>query len=111
MNSFTSQPTTQAKGSCSCDEGGRSFVLEKWVTVRGNTGTVGGVTQAREKWLELPQFADATFWIDVAEVTAPTGGLVLLNIETSPSCDESLFQPATGLVSLTASTAPTLARS
>jgi hypothetical protein len=93
------------------NQGGRAFLLQDWITVRGNSSSVAGVTQSQELWLEIPQFADAVFWIDVSEVTNPSSGLVLLNLESSPTCDESLFQPVAGIVGMTPATTPTVIKS
>jgi hypothetical protein len=62
-----------------------TFVLCDWNTVRGSNNTV---TQSESEWLDLTQYEDLTFWIDVKEVT---GAAVTLNIQTSPTKDESLF--------------------
>lgn len=94
---------------------GRTFMLADWVTVSG-TSAVTSITQAAEGWLDLSEFADATFYIDVAQVTNPTAGttagLVVLVIETAPTPDESLFtnQPVAGPLPLAAGTAPIIAK-
>lgn len=62
-----------------------TFVLTDWITVRGNNNTIN---QSESEWLDLTQYEDLTFWIDVKEVT---GAAVTLNIQTSPTKDESLF--------------------
>jgi hypothetical protein len=65
-----------------------TFVLTDWLTVRGSNNTV---TQSESEWLDLTQYEDVTFWIDIKEVT----GTVTLNLQTSPTKDEAFFQ-ATG---------------
>lgn len=94
---------------------GRSFLLTNWVTIRGGS-TVLSVTQDADEWLELPGFADATFYVDVSNVTLPTlasTGLVLLYLETSPTPDESGFlaQPLVGPIPLTPTTTPIVLQS
>ena len=61
-----------------------TFALTDWITVRGSNNTV---TQSESEWLDLTQYEDLTFWIDVKEVT----GTVTLNVQTSPTKDESFF--------------------
>lgn len=65
-----------------------TFVLTDWITVRGSNNTV---TQSESEWLDLTQYEDVTFWIDVKEVT---GAAVTLNIQTSPTRDEAFFAAA-----------------
>ncbi len=43
-----------------------TFALTDWITVRGSNNTV---TQSESEWLDLTQYEDLTFWIDVKEVT------------------------------------------
>ena len=82
----------------------RTFLLTDWVTWRGNTTTVAGATQDDSQWLDLSGFSDATFWIEVADLTSP--GSVLLNLESSPTLDESTFAPVVTPISLSPSTTP-----
>jgi hypothetical protein len=63
-----------------------TFTLTDWVTVRG-AGASNTVTQSESEWLDLTQYEDVCFWIDVKEVT----GTVTLNVQTSPTKDESFF--------------------
>lgn len=62
-----------------------TFALCDWMTVRGSNNTV---TQSESEWLDLTQYEDVTFWIDCKEFTGTT---VTLNIQTSPTKDESFF--------------------
>ena len=83
-----------------------TFILQDWTTIRANTAG-GSVVQSEESWLDLSAFQDLFFWVDVREVT----GTVTLFFDTSPTADESLFQPlVAGGQALTASTTPTLVR-
>jgi len=63
-----------------------TFVLQEWTTIRGASGI--NVTQSESEWLDLTQYEDLTLWIDCKELTGTT---VTLNIETSPTKDDSLF--------------------
>lgn len=94
------------------DQGWRSFELQPWVTIRANASgpspwpPVLSVTQDEGGWVDLARFADAAFWVEVAEVTQPTGGQVLLTIESSPSEDETLFKPVSQPVAVAPVTNP-----
>ncbi|HSQ66096.1 MAG TPA: hypothetical protein VLM85_22900 [Polyangiaceae bacterium] len=90
----------------------RTFLLQDWVTVRSNLSSANPLVQSQEGWLDMSGFADAAFWVDVAEVTPPGGvstNYLQLFLETSPTCDEianpasitqSWFQPTTGALRL-----------
>jgi hypothetical protein len=81
-----------------------SFVLQDWTTIRGASG-ITAITQAENDWLDLSPFQDVVFWIDVKESTnAP-----ILNLQTSPTCDEALFQAMLPGVVMTASSTPVVA--
>ena len=72
----------------------RTFLLQDWVTIRGNAASALSVTQDEERWLDLDGFSDAAVWIDVAEVTPPGGvntSSLQLAIETAAVCDEAYF--------------------
>ena len=62
-----------------------TFVLQDFTTIRGTNNTV---TQSESEWLDLTQYEDVFFWIDCKELTGTT---VTLNIQTSPTKDDSLF--------------------
>ncbi len=83
-----------------------------WVTVRGSSA-VTTIVQAPETWLDVSRYADATFHLELAEVTTPgvvAPGLVLIQLETSPTPDESLFTVVAGPVVATPSATPLLMR-
>ncbi len=63
-----------------------TFVLQDWITVRGASGI--NITQSESEWLDLTQYEDLTLWIDCKEITGTT---VTINIETSPTKDDTLF--------------------
>jgi len=83
----------------------RSFLLSDWFTARGNTSTIGTITQNADQWLSVLGVGDLTFWIDVADVTNPTNGFVLLNLESGTG-DETgfLVQPVAGPIALAPTT-------
>lgn len=92
------------------DEGiPRAFLLQKWITVRG-TSPIVSITQQDTGWCDVATYADAAFWIEVAEVTNPFGGTVSLIIESSPTWDETAFKPVAPSIVLSASPAPYVVR-
>lgn len=73
----------------------RAFTLQPWLTIRGDASAtlpVRSIAQDETGWLDLSRYADAGFWVNVAGVTWPTGGPVLLNLEASPVKDERTFK-------------------
>lgn len=89
--------------------GRRSFVLCPWTTVRGNSATITSIVQDPADWVDVERYNDATFIIDCAEVTNPTGatnGYVLLYIESSATPDESGFKPVLGPIPLAITALP-----
>jgi hypothetical protein len=72
----------------------RSYLLQRWVTVYGDADVpVVFITQDEEDWIEVGDYSDAVFWIDVRDVSLPSGATVQLILETAPTKDDSLFQP------------------
>lgn len=84
-----------------------SGLMQDWTTMDG-AGTAASV-QARADWLDLAMFADVVFWLEVRAVSNPGAGNVTLTYETSPSSDDSLFQPL-GAVTLAASSTPVITK-
>jgi hypothetical protein len=68
------------------------YVLQDWTTVHATNAT-SGFTQTDCGWLELVGFRDLTAWIHVAAATVDAS--VTVNLETSPTRDENLFQTLT----------------
>ena len=66
-----------------------AHVLQDWTTLRGSV-VFFGIRQSPQGWLDLDGFRDLTAWVDVKQVTSGAGFSV--NLETSPSEDESLFR-------------------
>ena len=83
---------------------GRTVLLTNWVSVSGSS-PVTTATQDESEWAELSDYADATFFIEVAQVSNPSGGLLLLYLESAPTRDESLFtaSPIVGPIARTRS--------
>lgn len=48
-------------------------------------------TQSAEAWADVSSFADAVFWIDVAQLTGSAGAVVQLVLQSSPTLDEAYF--------------------
>jgi hypothetical protein len=70
----------------------RTYILQDMITVRGSNTTV---TQTEADWLDLEPFQDVVIWLELREVTpAPGAGTVTLNVQTSPTKDESFFAAA-----------------
>src|SRR5512140_3060022 len=61
-----------------------TFALTDGITIHGGNNTV---TQSESEWLDLTQYEDVTFWMEIKEVT----GTVTMKIQTSPTKDESFF--------------------
>ena len=87
----------------------RAFVLQDWVTIRGNS-TVTSVIQMENNYAQLDAFQDVIFWMQVSEVTV-SAGTITMNYETAPLKDESLFTAmATAGITTAAMTPPTLTK-
>ncbi len=98
----------------------QGFLLQPWTTVHctAGSGLVFSLTQDEEEWLDLGSYADAAFWIDVADVALPSGSSptpqITLSLQTAPTKDEPYFQPIAGPVilgSTSPSTTPILVKS
>jgi hypothetical protein len=72
----------------------RTLILQPWATFE-----VSDFVQGAEGWLDLSEFSDAIFWIDVAQADN-----LVLTFETSPSWDETYFQPLGPTIELSADT-------
>jgi hypothetical protein len=73
------------------------YVLQDWLTIRG--GSVADIIQGESTWMGFSSFQDIVFWLDVREITWPTGGTPALTwyFETAPSKDNNLFQSMTNV--------------
>ncbi len=67
------------------------YILQDWTTIRVQSSSQT-VTQNETQWLGFNSFQDMVFWVDTREATIPSGGTIVLSLETAPSKDEVLFQ-------------------
>jgi hypothetical protein len=79
------------------------WLLQDWVTIRAkNSGgtNITSIAQGADAWIDIGDFEDFTFFLDVRELTA--AGSMTVYYETSPTQQETSFQtmvsftPATG---------------
>ena len=66
-------------------------------------------TQPDSGWVGVVWVQDATFWVDVRDLTVPQGATLSLFLETAPERDDELFRAApmvAGGTNLTALTTP-----
>ena len=84
-----------------------SGLMQDWTTMDG-AGTAASV-QARADWLDMAMFGDIVFWLEVRAVSNPGAGTIALAYETSPTSDDSLFQPL-ATVTLAASATPVVTK-
>ena len=80
------------------------YLLQDWLTVRG-TQTGVAITQSEADWMSFQPYQDIVLWLEVKSVAL--GGLtsVLLEYQTSPAKDESLFTAMVTGATLTAALA------
>ncbi len=71
-----------------------SFVLQDWITVRGDV-SVSEIAQGEHEVLGVAPFQDVVFWLEIRAVTNGGANAPAVNItyETSPSKDEQLYVP------------------
>lgn len=75
------------------DEGiPRAFLMQRWITIRASSPVIT-VVQQESDWLDLSTYADAAFWVEVANVSPAGGGTISLEIESSPTLDAINFGP------------------
>ena len=82
---------------------------QDWTTLR-LTGTTNVVMQSEPLWLDVDDYRDVIFWLEVKQLALGGAGAVLLSYETSPSKDEALFRPMVGAFPLGVTTSPFLTR-
>ena len=66
-------------------------LLQDWTTVR-LTGATNTVVQSEELWLDVDDYRDVIFWLEVKHYTTGGAGAVLGSYETAPTKDEALFR-------------------
>lgn len=69
-----------------------AHLLQDYLTLRGTTATTV-VRQTESDWLTLEGVRDMTAWIHVSQ--ANTEAAFRIDLETSPTADENLFQAVT----------------
>lgn len=85
-----------------------SFILQDWITIRGaSQNPAVAIPQTEQGWLDLAPYQDVFFWLDVREVT---GSTPTITFETSPTSDDSFFQPIVAAISMQAGSAPTIVK-
>jgi hypothetical protein len=92
----------------------RTRIFQDWVTVQLTTVDEthqASVTQDQGDWLDVSSFAAATFWIDVTSMTTTGAGSLVLNLETSPTLDESYFTPCVPAPTLKQTSSPLVVHS
>jgi len=66
--------------------------MQDWVTIR-QPSSVTLVRQSPSDWLDLEGIRDVSMWIHVSDVTSTVA--LQVQLETSPTVDEALFQTVT----------------
>ena len=67
-----------------------SFILQDWITIRGNAVDTQTISQSDEAHLDLSPFQDVTFHLQVSGVTTD-GNAPTLRYDTAAVKDESNF--------------------
>lgn len=80
------------------------YVVQDWLTLASASNAV--LLQNESDWIALSSFQDIAFWIDVKGLTPPSGGNLLLELQTAPTRDDLLFKTISGC-SQTLTTLPT----
>jgi hypothetical protein len=95
------------------------FLFQDWLTLRGSsTAAPASVTQSEPAWLDLSPYQNVVAWLDVREVTPPSGAASLyIDFQTAPAKDESYFSSlinplgaATSGIALAVASSPTVQR-
>jgi hypothetical protein len=81
------------------------YILQDWITIRGNT-TVTSIGQSESGWLGLAPFQDIVLWLDVREFSVGGATSLLMHYETAPTKDESLFTDMVTPVTVALSASP-----
>jgi hypothetical protein len=69
------------------------FLMQDWLTLRGATTSIKSITQSEAGWLDMGAYQDIVVWLDVREITGPTGGTtgLYIDMQTAPVRDEAYF--------------------
>lgn len=68
------------------------WLLQDWLTIRGGSG-ISPIAQGADAWLDIGDYEDLAFFLDVREVTNANTRLVY---ETSPTKQEQSFVALVG---------------
>jgi hypothetical protein len=63
---------------------------QDWTTLR-LTGTTNTVVQSEPLWLDVDDYRDIVFWLEVKQLALGGAGAVICAYQTSPSKDDALF--------------------
>jgi hypothetical protein len=66
------------------------FLLQDWLTLATSASTTLNVIQGADAWLDVGNYEDLVFYLDVKNVTV---GGVKMSYETSPTCENGSFLP------------------
>ena len=69
------------------------WLLQDWVTIRATNAPVTSIAQGADAWLDIGDYEDLAFFLDVREVTNASTRLVY---ETSPTKQEQSFAAMVG---------------
>ena len=84
------------------------FLLQDWTTIR-LVGATASAYQSEEDWFDVSAYSEIVFWTETSNILLGGGTQVRIELETSPTKDESLFLPMTSLA-LVPSAAPTITK-
>jgi hypothetical protein len=68
-----------------------AFLLQDWVTIRGQSPSMSPVTQSEAGWLDLDAYDDVVAWIDVKEQSATGGGTLSILLQTAAEAEDDEF--------------------
>lgn len=64
--------------------------VQDWITISGDAGQ--RITQAESDWIQVPSFQDVVAYCEISSLSS--GGGATLDLQTSPTKDESFFGAA-----------------
>ena len=81
------------------------YLLQDWTTIASASSTTI-ITQSELGWLDLLDYRDIVFWLEVKSRTLGGAGGVFMRYETAPSKDDVLFSSMTGAFFVVPTTTP-----
>jgi hypothetical protein len=66
------------------------YLLQEWTTV-GSGSATSFLAQSELGWIDLLDYRDVIFWLEVKSITLGGASAIVMRYETSPSKDEVLF--------------------